>query len=49
MIRVEMILELQQSLKDEGVIVSLVKLCHWFGVPRRPVYDKSTKGSAPVC
>ena len=30
-----MILALQQSLKDDGVLVSLVKLCQWFGVPRR--------------
>lgn len=33
-----MILELQQTLKDDGVMVSLVKLCDWFGVPRRTVY-----------
>jgi IS5 family transposase len=39
-----MILELQRALKDDGVIVSLVKLCNWFGVPRRTVYYKPTKG-----
>jgi hypothetical protein len=38
-----MILELQQALKDDGVFVSLVKLCGWFGVPRRTVYYKPTK------
>jgi putative transposase len=37
-----MILALQQALKDVGVIVSLVKLCNWFGVPRRTVYYKPT-------
>lgn len=43
-----MILELQQALKDDGVMVSLVKLCRWFGVPRRTVYYKSTKGEPKV-
>ncbi len=33
-----MILALQQTLKDDGVMVCLVKLCDWFGVPRRTVY-----------
>ena len=33
-----MILELQQALKDDGVMVSLVKLCGLFRVPRRTVY-----------
>jgi putative transposase len=39
------ILELQQSLKDDGLTVSLVKLCRWFGVPRRTVYYQPNKGS----
>lgn len=38
-----MILELQQTLKDDDVIVSLVKLCDWFAVPRRAVHYKPTK------
>jgi hypothetical protein len=33
----QMIFELQQALRDEGVIISLVKLCGWFGVLRRTV------------
>jgi putative transposase len=43
-----MILELQRALKDDGVIVSLVKLCAWFSVPRRTVYYKPTKGDPKV-
>ena len=39
-----MILGLQQGLKEEGVEVSLVKLCEWFGVARRTVYYRATKG-----
>jgi hypothetical protein len=39
----QMILDLQRALKDDGVIVSLVKLCAWFGVPRRTVYYKPTR------
>lgn len=39
-----MILGLQQGLKADGVEVSLVKLCHWFGVARRTVYYRETKG-----
>ena len=43
-----MILALQQSLKDDGVLVSLVKLCQWFGVPRRTLYYQPTKGKPKV-
>ncbi len=39
-----MILELQQALKDDGVFVSLVKLCGWFGVP-----DHGLAGSQTAC
>ncbi|MEW5835850.1 MAG: hypothetical protein AB1832_12360 [Pseudomonadota bacterium] len=35
---------IQQGLRDEGVAVSMVKLCRWFGVPRRTVYYR---GSTP--
>lgn len=40
-----MILALQQALKDDGVFVSLVKLCRWFDVPRRTVFYKTTKAA----
>ena len=43
-----MILALQHALTDDGVNVSLVKLCHWFDVPRRTVYYKPTKGDPKV-
>ena len=39
-----MILGLQQGLKEDGIEVSLVKLCQWFGVARRTVYYRETKG-----
>ena len=39
-----MILGLQQGLKADGIEVSLVKLCEWFGVDRRTVYYRATKG-----
>ena len=35
-------------MKDDGAIVSLVKLCGWFGVLRRTVYDKPTKAEPKV-
>ena len=40
-----MILSLQQGLAQDGVAVSLVKLCQWFQVPRRTVYYRSTKAA----
>lgn len=43
-----MILSLQQGLADDGVKVSLVKLCHWFGMPRRTVYYRGTKAAPKV-
>ena len=39
-----MILGLQQGLREDGIEVSLVKLCQWFGVARRTVYYRATKG-----
>ncbi len=39
----EMLLGLQQGLKEEGVEVSLVRLCEWFGIARRTVYCQATK------
>ena len=38
-----MILGLQKQLKDDGLEVSLVKLCRWFEVPRRTVYYTPTE------
>jgi putative transposase len=38
-----MIQTIQQSLKDDGIDVSISKLCTWFGMPRRTMYYKSTK------
>ncbi len=43
-----MIVSLQQGLLAEGVQVSLVKLCQWFGVPRRTVYYRPTKSAPKV-
>ena len=43
-----MILELQRALKEDVVVVSLVKLCEWFGVPRRTLYYKPTKAEPKV-
>ena len=43
-----MILGLQQGLADEGVKVSLVKLCQWFDMPRRTVYYRSTQTAPKV-
>jgi predicted regulator of amino acid metabolism with ACT domain len=38
------ILGIQQGLKEDGIEISLVKLCQWFGVARRTVYYRQTKG-----
>lgn len=38
---------IQQGLRDEGVAVSMAKLCRWFDVPRRTVYYRTVK-SAPT-
>jgi len=43
-----MILELQQGLAQEGVAVSMVKLCKWFGLPRRTAYYRSTKAAPKI-
>lgn len=44
----EMILSLQQGLAEDGVLVSLVKLCQWFKIPRRTVYYRSAKSAPKV-
>lgn len=38
-----MIERIHRGLKEEGVVVSISKLCRWFGVPRRSVYYKPVK------
>lgn len=39
---------IQQGLLDEGVVVSMVKLCRWFEVPRRTVYYQTMKSASKV-
>ena len=43
-----MILSLQQGLAEDGIAVSLVKLCEWFQIPRRTVYYRRTKSAPKV-
>lgn len=43
-----MILSLQQGLAEDGIAVSLVKLCQWFQIPRRTGYSRSTKSAPKV-
>ncbi len=43
-----MILDVQQGLAEEGWQVSLVKLCRWFGLPRRTLYYHCTKAAPKV-
>ncbi|MBB5736626.1 putative DNA-binding transcriptional regulator YafY, partial [Xanthomonas arboricola] len=41
-------LSIQQGLKEDGFVVSMAKLCQWFGVSRRTVYYKPTKAPSRV-
>ena len=43
-----MIRTLHEGLLADGIKVSLVKLCAWFGVPRRTVYYKPTKAAPTI-
>jgi putative transposase len=43
-----MIRTLQQGLLEDGIKVPLAKLCAWFGVPGRTVYEKLTKSTPKV-
>lgn len=43
-----MIETIRQGLKDEGITVSLSKLCQWFEVPRRTVYYKPVRSAPKV-
>ncbi|KGD54892.1 putative transposase [Burkholderia pseudomallei] len=38
-----MIETIRQGLKEEGVTVSISKLCRWFEVPRRRMYYRPVK------
>ena len=42
-----MIETIRQGLKEDGLTVSVSKLCRWIGVPRRTVYYRPTK-KAPI-
>ena len=42
-----MIQAIQQGLKEAGFEVSVAQLCRWFDVPRRSVYYRPVKKSAP--
>ena len=35
---------IQQGLREDGFVVSMVKLCRWFGMPRRTVYYRIREG-----
>lgn len=39
---------IQQGLRADGIVVSMAKLCRWFGVARRTVYYKPTKAPPKV-
>ncbi|MDH5821920.1 hypothetical protein QFW77_02790 [Luteimonas sp. RD2P54] len=39
---------IQQGLREDGLEVSMVKLCRWFGVARRTVYYRPTKAPPVV-
>lgn len=39
---------IQQGLREEGVEVSMARLCRWFSVPRRSMYYRSRKSPAKV-
>jgi putative transposase len=43
-----MIETIRQGLMEDGIHVSISKLCQWFGVPRRTAYYKPVKGAPKV-
>ena len=43
-----MIETIRQGLKEDGLAVSVSKLCRWIGVPRRTVYYRPTKKTPVV-
>ncbi|SMX29507.1 hypothetical protein TRP8649_03643 [Pelagimonas phthalicica] len=40
-----MIRTLHEGLRPDGDVISISKLCAWFGVPRRTVYFKPSKAA----
>src|SRR5690606_37543927 len=44
----DLMVSIQQGLRDDGFEVSMVKLCRWFGVARRTVYYQPTKAPPEV-
>lgn len=38
----------RQAAADEGVTVSMTKLCQWFGIPRRSAYYRSQRSAPKV-
>jgi putative transposase len=44
----ELIRSIQQGLLSEGIMVSIAKLCAWFGVARRAVYYTPAKAAPKV-
>ncbi|WP_313894991.1 IS3 family transposase [Burkholderia pseudomallei] len=44
----EVIETIRQGLKDEGIAVSISKLCRWFEVPRRTMYYRPVKSEPKV-
>lgn len=43
-----MIVSIQQGLREEGLDVSMTRLCRWLGVARRTVYYRPTKAQPKV-
>src|SRR5690606_26922984 len=44
----DLMVSIQQGLRDDGFEVSMVKLCRWFGVARRTVYYRPTKAPPKI-
>src|SRR3546814_15721252 len=44
----DLMVSIQQGLREDGFEVSMVKLCRWFGVARRTVYYRPTKAPPVV-
>lgn len=39
---------IQRGLRADGIVVSMAKLCRWFGQPRRTIYYRPTKAPPRV-
>src|SRR5690606_1619599 len=44
----DLMVSIQQGLRADGFVVSMARLCRWFGQPRRTVYYKPTKAPPTV-